>query len=131
MLKVSSRWPNGSRPRMRFSVSSTRRDLRNFPERATTFGDYRYNDRLNDYSLNGIMRRREGDEALLKRLEALATVDFPDQDQLSHDPLIRILKQRIADFDLKESEMPINQPNGIHTSLANLPLAAARFGEAL
>ena len=24
-------------------------DLRNFPERATSFGDYRYNDKLADY----------------------------------------------------------------------------------
>src|SRR5208283_3961368 len=46
---------------------------------------------------------------------------FSDQDQLSHDLLIRVLQQRIADFDLKEYEMPINQQNGIHTSLADLP----------
>jgi hypothetical protein len=26
-------------------------DLRNFPERATAFGDYRYNDKLAEYSL--------------------------------------------------------------------------------
>jgi uncharacterized protein (DUF885 family) len=98
-------------------------DLRNFPERATAFGDYRYNDRLNDYALDAIMRRHETDESFLKRLEAIPTTDFPDQDQLSHDLLVRVLKQRIADFDLKEYEMPINQQNGIHTSLADLPLA--------
>ena len=34
-----------------------------------------------------------------------------------------MLKQRIADFDLKEYEMPINQQNGIHTGLADLPLS--------
>ena len=34
-----------------------------------------------------------------------------------------MLQQRIADFDLKEYEMPINQQNGIHTSLADLPLS--------
>ena len=49
--------------------------------------------------------------------------DFSDQDQLSHDLLIRVLQQRIADFDLKEYEMPINQQSGIHTNLADLPLA--------
>ena len=36
---------------------------------------------------------------------------------------MRVLQQRIADFNLKEYEMPINQQNGIHTSLADLPLA--------
>jgi len=98
-------------------------DLRNFPERATAFGDYRYNDRLNDFSLEAIMRRNEENEAFLKRLEAIPTDGFPDQDQLSHDLMIRVLEQRIKDFNLKEYEMPINQQNGIHTSLADLPLA--------
>jgi len=99
-------------------------ELREFPERATVFGDYRYNDRLNDHSLEAIMRRHETDEAFLKRIEAIPTVDFPDQDQLSHDLMIRILQQRIADFDLKEYEMPVNQFTGVHTSLADLPLGA-------
>jgi uncharacterized protein (DUF885 family) len=98
-------------------------DLRNFPERATAFGDYRYNDRLAEYSLDAIQKRHETDEGFLKRLEAIPTADFSDQDQLSHDLLIRVLQQRIADFGLKEYEMPINQQNGIHTSLADLPLA--------
>jgi uncharacterized protein (DUF885 family) len=98
-------------------------DLRNFPERATAFGDYRYNDRLAEYSLDAIQKRHETDEGFLKRLEAIPTADFSDQDQLSHDLLIRVLRQRIADFNLKEYEMPINQQNGIHTSLADLPLA--------
>lgn len=97
-------------------------DLREFPERATVFGDYRYNDRLNDHSLEAIMRRHDTDQEFLKRIEAISTVDFSDQDQLSHDLMIRILKQRIADFDLKEYEMPVNQFNGIHTGLADLPL---------
>jgi uncharacterized protein (DUF885 family) len=98
-------------------------DLRNFPERATAFGDYRYNDRLTDYSLTAIKQRHETDQAFLQRLQAISAADFSDQDQLSHDLLIRVLQQRIADFDLKEYEMPINQQSGIHTNLADLPLA--------
>ena len=98
-------------------------DLRNFPERATAFGDYRYNDKLAGYSLNSIFRRHKTDAEFLQRLEAIPTAGFSDQDQLSHDLLVRLLQQRIADFNLKEYEMPINQQNGIHTSLADLPLA--------
>jgi len=98
-------------------------ELRNFPERATAFGDYRYNDQLNDYSLDAIQRRHESDDAFLKRIQAIPTDGFAGQDRLSHDLLIRILQQRMADFSLKEYEMPINQQNGIHTSLADLPLA--------
>jgi uncharacterized protein (DUF885 family) len=98
-------------------------DLRNFPERATAFGDYRYNDKLADYSLDAIAQREKSNEASLKRIEAIATTGFSDQDQLSHDLMVRVLQQRIADYKLKEFEMPINQQNGIHTSLADLPLS--------
>ncbi len=98
-------------------------DLKNFPERATAFGDYRYNDQLTDHSLAAIARRDEIDRGFLKRIQAIDTAGFSDQDQLSHDLLIRVLQQRIADFDLKEYEMPVNQQNGIHTELADLPLA--------
>jgi len=98
-------------------------DLRNFPERATAFGDYRYNDKLADHSLEAIAQRHKIDQAFLARLEAVPTTGFSDQDQLSHDLMVRVLEQRIADYNLKEYEMPINQQNGIHTSLADLPLS--------
>ena len=98
-------------------------DLRNFPERATAFGDYRYNDRLTDHSLEATHERHQTDVEFLARLEAIPTTGFSDQDQLSHDLLVRVLEQRIADFELKEYEMPINQQSGIHTALADLPLS--------
>jgi uncharacterized protein (DUF885 family) len=98
-------------------------DLRNFPERATAFGDYRYNDKLAELSIEAIARRQKTDQAFLGRLEAIPTAGFSDQDQLSHDLLVRVLERRIADFNLKEYEMPINQQNGIHTGLADLPLS--------
>jgi uncharacterized protein (DUF885 family) len=98
-------------------------DLRNFPERATAYGDYRYNDKLNDYSLDAIAERNKTDEKFLGRLEAIPSTGFSEQAQLSHDLLIRVLQQRIADFDLKEYEMPVNQQSGVHTNLADLPLS--------
>jgi len=98
-------------------------DLRNFPQRATAYGDYRYNDKLAEYSLVAIAQRHQTDEAFLARLEAIPSTGFSDQDQLSHDLLVRVLQQRIADFGLKEYEMPINQQNGVHTDLADLPLS--------
>ncbi len=98
-------------------------DLRNFPERATAYGDYRYNDKLAEYSLEAIAQRHKTNHDFLARLETIPTAGFSDQDQLSHDLLVRVLEQRIADFNLKEYEMPINQQNGVHTSLADLPLS--------
>ena len=98
-------------------------DLRSFPERATAFGDLRYNDKLAEYSLAALSERHKADQDFLARLEAIPTSGFSEQDQLSHDLLIRVLGQRLADYDLKEYEMPINQFNGIHLSLADLPLS--------
>jgi uncharacterized protein (DUF885 family) len=98
-------------------------DLKNFPERATAYGDYRYNDKLAEYSLDAIMQRNKANEEFLARIQAIDTAGFSDQDQLSHDLMVRALQQRITDYNLKEYEMPINQQNGIHTSLADLPNA--------
>jgi len=98
-------------------------ELRNRPEMATAFGDYRYNDKLNDYSLEAIAKRHQIDEDFLARVQAIPTAGFTDQDQLSHDLLVRVLQQRIADYNLKEYEMPITQQYGVHSSLADLPLS--------
>src|SRR5579864_6576399 len=64
-------------------------DLRNSPERATSFGDYRYNDKLSDHSLSAIAERHKTDLEFLKRLQAIPTTGFSDQDQLSHDLMAR------------------------------------------
>src|SRR5580704_14863812 len=60
-------------------------DLRNSPERATAYGDYRYNDKLAEYSLEAIGWRHKTDEDFLARLRTIPTAGFPDQDLLSHD----------------------------------------------
>src|ERR1022692_572672 len=64
-------------------------DLRNFPERATAFGDYRYNDKLAERSLDAIATYHRSDESFLSRIQAISTAGFSDQDQLSHDLLVR------------------------------------------
>jgi uncharacterized protein (DUF885 family) len=98
-------------------------DLLHFPESATAYGDYRYNDKLTNRSLAAIAQRDSINRAFLTRLQAIDTAGFSDQDLMSHDVMARILEQRIADFDLKEYEMPINTQGGVHTALADLPLA--------
>src|SRR5271168_5591400 len=59
-------------------------DLKNAPERATAFGDYRYNDQLSDRSLAAVERRHTLDVAYLDRLKTISTAGFPEQDILSH-----------------------------------------------
>jgi uncharacterized protein (DUF885 family) len=97
--------------------------LKNAPERATAIGDYRYNDKLADYSLTRITAQNAENKAYLARLTAIPTTGFPDQDLLSHQLMERQLKQRIESFDLKDYEMSLNQQNGVQISLSDLPNA--------
>ncbi|MGB6309514.1 MAG: DUF885 domain-containing protein [Steroidobacteraceae bacterium] len=98
-------------------------ELKAHPERATAYGDYRYNDRLEDYSLAEPKRQHDSDAGFLARLEAIPTKGFSAQDVLSHEVLRSTLRQRIANYGFKEYEMPVNQMDGPHQRLADLPLA--------
>ena len=97
-------------------------DLKFSPESATAYGDYRYNDQLDDDSLAAIAREHASDVAFLARLQAIPTAGFPEQDALSHQILERTLQQRIANYDFKEYEMP-RQPDERPASLALRPAA--------
>jgi uncharacterized protein (DUF885 family) len=98
-------------------------DLKTHPELATAYGDYRYNDRLNDYSLAEIEHQHQRDMDFLARLKSISVVGFPEQDVLSHEVMQRALEQRIANYGFKEYEMPVNQMDGPQVHLADLPLA--------
>jgi uncharacterized protein (DUF885 family) len=98
-------------------------ELRAHPERATAYGDYRYNDRLDEYSLAAINGQHSSDQSFLARLEAISTNGFSEQDTLSHEVLRSTLRQRIENYDFKEYEMPVSQMDGPHVRLADLPLA--------
>jgi len=96
-------------------------DLSTSPESETARGDYRDNAILDDYSLAASTKQNVVDRAYRARLEAISTEGFPEQDRLSHDLLLHVLDNRIAEYDLKDYEMPISQMQGIHNSLADLP----------
>ncbi len=96
-------------------------NLKNNPEMATSVGDYRYNDRLSEESLAAIQRQHAEDDTFLARLKAISTDGMPDQDRLSHELLERRLTLADDSYALKNYEMPVNQQNGVHTGLADLP----------
>jgi uncharacterized protein (DUF885 family) len=98
-------------------------DLKTHPERATAFGDYRYNGRLDEYSLAAIESQHDSDQDFLARLKVIPTAGFSEQDALSHEVLMRALEQRNANYGFKEFEMPVNQMEGPHVRLADLPLS--------
>jgi len=96
-------------------------DMRASPESETARGDFRDNARLDDYSLAASAQQNGVDRAYRAKLEAISTKGFSEQDRLSHDLLLHVLDNRIADYALKDYEMPISQMQGIHNSLADLP----------
>lgn len=98
-------------------------DLKAHPQLATAFGDYRYNDQLDERSLAATENQHARDETFLARLNAIPTTGFPEQDALSHDLMIRTLQQRIDDYGFKQYEMPVSQLSGPQVGLADLPLA--------
>jgi uncharacterized protein (DUF885 family) len=97
--------------------------LKNSPERATSYGDYRYNALLGQYSLEEIAREHAEADDFLKRLQAIPTDGMSDKDLLSHQVMERQLQREDVNFKLKNYEMPVNQQNGVHTRLADLPLS--------
>ena len=98
-------------------------DLKAHPERATSIGDYRYNDQLDDYSPAAYQRQNAADQSFLSRLGAISVAGMPEQDKLSHEVMQRSLTQRIANYKFKEYEMPVNHMEGPQTRLADMPLA--------
>jgi uncharacterized protein (DUF885 family) len=96
-------------------------DMRASPESETARGDYRDNAMLDDYSLAASMKQNAVDRAYRAKLAAISAKGFSEQDRLSHDLLLHVLDNRIADYELKNYEMPVSQMQGIHNSLADLP----------
>jgi uncharacterized protein (DUF885 family) len=100
--------------------------MKTTPTRATSVGDYRYNDQLGDYSLAASTARHQRDISDLAKIKAIDPSGFPEQDLISHDLFLRQLQERIDDYDLKEFEMPLTASGGgggIHVSVADLPLS--------
>jgi uncharacterized protein (DUF885 family) len=97
--------------------------LKNNPERATAYGDYRYNALLGQYSLAVIAFQHAEADDFLKRLQAIPADGMSDKDLLSRQVMQRYLEREDVNYSLKNYEMPVNQQNGIHTRLADLPLS--------
>ncbi len=91
------------------------------PTLATNVGDYRYNDKLGDYSLAAIQKRHEINDDFLKRIKAISPEGFSEEDRTSHDLFEKNLQENADDWDLKDYEMPVTAQGGLHTALADLP----------
>src|SRR5262249_10403936 len=82
--------------------------LKNNPERATAFGDYRYNSQLAQLSLKEIARQHAEGDDFLAQLKAIPTDGMSDKDLLSHRILEKQLERGDVNYSLKNYEMPVN-----------------------
>jgi uncharacterized protein (DUF885 family) len=94
--------------------------LKEFPERATTLGDPRYNDRLTDLSQEAIDRRHQHSKDALARLKKIDREALSEDDRLSYDLFQRELERSIEGTRFPTELMPINQQEGIHKEFAIL-----------
>jgi uncharacterized protein (DUF885 family) len=99
-------------------------ELRESPLSATSYGDYRYNDKLDDFSIAEQLRIEKDLKGYLARLDAIDAAGFGEQDQLNKVLLERKLHDELQDIALKNYEMPVDQFNGVQLELAQLPTFA-------
>ena len=107
-------------------AESWQTSLKLAPTLATAVGDYRYNDKLGDYTLAAAAERHAINEKYLARIKAISPAGFNEEDRTSHDLFERNLQEGTDDWDLKNYEMPLagsGGGGGIHVGVADLPLS--------
>ena len=96
-------------------------NLRTNPRYASSLGDKRWNDQLDDFSQEFIDKDLMEAQKFVTRFEAVDTTGFPTQEILNKRLMVRDLKMQLEEARFKPWEMPVNQRNGIHLELPRLP----------
>ncbi len=97
---------------------------RDNPEAATQLGEYKYNDKISDFSLAHTAQLRNQDSVFLARLHAIDDDALSEADRLDRTLLIHTLQDEAAGIDMKLNEMPVDQFNGVHIALPQIPTFA-------
>ncbi len=92
-------------------------EMRESPETATVYGDYRYNSKWSDLSLDHIARQEADARAYLDRFNAIDTTGFPEQEQINKQLMVRKYQDALRDLAFKNYLQPVDQFNGIQIQL--------------
>lgn len=98
--------------------------LKHSPEFATSIGDKRYNDRLDDRSASAYNDEIARGAAYITRLAVIDTTGLPEAEQLSKNLMLRNLVEQQEEAIYKPWEMSVNQFNGVQTELPQLQSVA-------
>jgi uncharacterized protein (DUF885 family) len=97
-------------------------NLRTSPLFASSLGDKRWNDKLDDFSQEFIDKDLLESKNFLIRFEAIDTTGFPKQEILNKRLMVRDLKATLEGAQFKSWEMPVTQQSGVQLSLPELVL---------
>lgn len=87
--------------------------LKESPVFATLVGDLRYNDQLDDFSLEAVERRKQHEVEALKKLQGFNRAKLSPAGQLNYDLYLDRLKTSVEGHRFLDELMPINQLGGI------------------
>ncbi|HLY65769.1 MAG TPA: DUF885 family protein, partial [Chloroflexota bacterium] len=90
------------------------------PTLATFFGDYRYNDRLQDSGPNGRAAEKAALRAVLRRLDGIPRADLSADERVSWDMLRLAAEQGLAALPFRLDEMAVDQMGGPQVWLPEL-----------
>ncbi|HUX43857.1 MAG TPA: DUF885 domain-containing protein [Terracidiphilus sp.] len=85
------------------------------PEFASTIGDKRFNDKVQDFSVRAENDWLAEEQNYLMRLAAIDPTGFTDEENTSRELLLRQFTDDLEAADYKEWEMPVNQMGGIYS----------------
>lgn len=94
--------------------------LRTNPVFASSLGDKRWNDQVDDFSQEAIDKNLVENKKFLDRFEAIDTTGFPVQEKLNKRLMIHDLRDALEDASFKSWEMPVTQLNGVHLDLPSM-----------
>jgi uncharacterized protein (DUF885 family) len=94
--------------------------MRTSPLYASTLGDKRYNDQLDDFSQQQIDNGLAHTRVMLARFKAIDTSGFPEQEVLNQQLMARDLQMTLEGARFKSWEMPVNQMGGVHLEMPQL-----------
>jgi uncharacterized protein (DUF885 family) len=95
--------------------------LQDWPLLATSIGDYRYDDKLPDVSLEAWKARDDKTNAFLKELAGIERGTLNAVDRINYEMFKAQLDERREAFKFDEHLMPLNADSGFHTDFALVP----------
>jgi uncharacterized protein (DUF885 family) len=90
------------------------------PRYATSLGDHRYDDRLEDHSRAGLARERKRLQGVLERANAIAVSSLSAADRLNRSALVEVVESKLAGMDCGFEEWVVDPLSGPQVWIFNL-----------